>query len=367
MKIIHYIASIDKQGGGTTAYLQLLAKELKSYAQIVIATGYSPNPVKIEGTKVVFFNKSLKNWFKLKKEFSAFLKMEQPNLVHINGIWNPDTALFQQCAQQLNIKIVLSPHGMLEPYILNRNPYKKKIALKLYQHKAIKSADYIHATAQSELNNISNLGYKQSSFVIPNGIDLSNLKTKTDYSASNTFKILFLSRIHQKKGIEYLIEAISRIQTTKKIVVNIAGTGDQEYIHQLTGKINQHKLNHIIKFVGAVYGLEKWNLFAESDLFVLPTYSENFGIAVAEALATGIPVITTKGTPWQELDTLQCGWWIDLNIENLTKSIQTAIATSPEVLKKMGQRGKELIKNNYDINIIARQFKTMYNKILATN
>ncbi len=272
----------------------------------------------------------------------------------------PQCWFFQRAAQSLGIKIVLSPHGMLEPWILNRNPWKKKLALLLYQHKAIRRADVIHTTAQSELNQIRNLGYNQKAVVIPNGIDLSEVKAKTQWSKkNNTFRLLFLSRVHLKKGIELLIDAVTKLNNPK-IEVIIAGEGEENYITSLKQQCEKNNIEHQFKFVGGIYGVAKWEAYKQCDVFILPTYSENFGIVVAEALAVGVPVITTTGTPWNELETQHCGWWIDLSVENLMHTIQQAMTLPPETLKEMGKNGANLIRKHYDIKGIAEQIKNMY-------
>jgi len=300
----------------------------------------------------------------IKKEFRTFLKTEKPDIVHINGIWNPQNWLFQKEAQMLGIKVILSPHGMLEPYILSRHPLKKKIGMALYQDKAIKRADYIHATAQSELDNFRKLGYNHPSATIPNGIDLSEVKQKTVWDTGPINNILFLSRVHPKKGIELLIEAVAQLKTDRFKVI-IAGEGAPAYVESLKKLAIQKGVYTMFDFVGGVYGSQKWELYQKADLFVLPTYSENFGIVVAEALATGIPVITTTGTPWCELETNRCGWWIGLSLQNLSKALTSAINTSPEELSEMGLRGRKLVAEKYSIESVSCRMKIWYEWILT--
>ena len=133
MKVIHYIASVDKSGGGTTEYIRLLGLVLKNNCSFSIATGMSNNPIAIDGVPIQFFRTSVLNWFNIIREFRLYLEIEKPDVVHINGIWSPLNWGFQKVAQQLGIKVIVSPHGMLEPWIINHNPLKKKIALFLYE------------------------------------------------------------------------------------------------------------------------------------------------------------------------------------------------------------------------------------------
>lgn len=364
MKVIHFITSIDKSAGGTASYMQLLSHELKELVDLVVVTGITPNPVELPGVDVRFLDLSMFRFLKFEKEFLNLILAEKPDIVHINGIWEPQTGLFQEMAQDLGIKVVLSPHGMLEPYIMRRHALKKKIALAMYQDKAIRNADYLHATAQQELDQFRKLGYKQAAVIIPNGIETADVKFKTEWKAVRN--ILFLSRVHPKKGLELLIDAVALLEN-RNFSITIAGEGEASYIESLKKLAAQHEVSHLFNFVGGIYGDQKWELLHQADLFVLPTFSENFGIVMAEALATGVPVITTTGTPWKELETHQCGWWIDLNIHNLLKSLTEALNTSPEQLQAMGLRGRKLVQDKYEVKAVSFKMYEYYNRILNTN
>lgn len=357
MKVIHYIASIDKNGGGTTEYMRLLSKALKKDTSLTIATGISKDPINIDGVSVSFFDDNLLRWFSLIKEFRVFLENEKPDIVHINGIWSPQNWGFQKVAQELNIKVLLSPHGMLESWILEHNPLKKKLALFLFQNKAIRKVDHIHATAQMEKDSIRKLDFKNEITIVPNGIDLSECKSfKERYG---TKKIVFLSRIHPKKGIEILLEAW-RNSDTKGWNLEIAGSGEDAYTASLIQSCQDLPNVH---FIGAVYQEAKWNFLRSADVMVLPTYSENFGIVVAEALAVGVPVITTTGTPWQDLENYNCGWWIDLSVDKLQETLLEVFKLPVDKLQKMGSDGKRLVEEKYDIQAIGKKMVELYNTI----
>lgn len=358
MKVIHFIAGIDRKEGGTAEYMRLLGSELKNHLEIIVATGKSSNPIEISGVKIKFFETSVLRWFSMLKEFRTFLLYEQPDIVHINGIWSPQNWGFQKKAQELGIKVILSPHGMLEPWIMNQNPWKKNLGLFLYQKRAIQNARFLHATAEMEAVNIQSLGFKTPICIIPNGIDLNDIKDfKRQYG---TKKIVFLSRIHPKKGIEILLEAWRNCDTNGW-KLEIAGNGDENYKRLLSQSASDLKN---VDFVGAKYGEDKWDFLRSADVMVLPTHSENFGIVIAEALALGVPVITTEGTPWEDLDIYDCGWWINLSVSNLEKCISKVINTSADELEKMGRNGRKLIAEKYEIKNVANKITDLYKQTL---
>lgn len=358
IKVIHFIAGIDKAEGGTTEYMRLLSSELKNQLELVVATRFSPNPVLMSGARTKFFNTNILRWFALVNEFSLFLKYEKPDIVHINGIWSPQNFGFQKAAEKLGIKVILSPHGMLEPWILAQNPWKKKFGLFLYQKKAIQNATYIHATAEMESSNIKILGFNNQICIIPNGIDLSNVKKiKTYYG---TKKMIFLSRIHPKKGIELLLKAWQN-SNTDGWILEIAGNGDKDYIENLSQSAKNLKN---VTFVGPKYDEDKWDFLRSADVLILPTYSENFGIVVAEALAVGVPVITTQGTPWEDLEIHECGWWIDLSVTTIENTLSKVFNLQISSLERMGFNGKKLVKEKYNIKVIGKKMVEIYNIIL---
>jgi len=295
--------------------------------------------------------------------FSQLIEEVQPDIVNINGCWLPENALIQRCAQRKGCKVVITPHGMLEPWILKRHYWTRKFpALALYQKKTIQNANCILSTAKSECDNILKLGYNNNVHVIGLGLDTETIKLRTDWKQQK--KILFLSRIHVKKGIEFLVQAVDSLRNELngwKII--IAGEGDAQYIEQLKKIIAEKKLEHIFDFIGGVYGEQKWKIYQSADFFVLPTYSENFGYVIAEALASGTPVITTKGTPWQDIETYHCGKWIDVGSKPLSEAIQQMIKLTDAEREAMGQNARKLIEEKYSAKVMAEKIMELYKSL----
>ena len=356
MNVIHITNSIDKSVGGPARSAPQTCAELASLGiHIKLLTQNSANKVPI--TETDRFIVAFKNLWGLFL-YGSRLKSSEIDLIHLQHIWNPYIQIMAFWAQQKKIPYIITPRGMLEPWILARNPWKKKIALFLYQKKAIKRASYLHATSQMEAENIKKMGFNNPIRIIPNGIDLNETKQiKTFYG---TKKMVFLSRIHQKKGIELLLEAWGTIET-KGWTLEIAGNGEVAYIESL---IQAAKHLENVRFIGPQYGEAKWNFLRSADVLVLPTHSENFGMAVAEALAVGVPVITTHGTPWEDLETYECGWWIQLSVSNLQRTLLKAMQTPAHELELMGANGRKLIENKYNIKEVARQMEALYQIVL---
>lgn len=366
MKIIHYIPTIDRNWGGTSTYMQLLGNELGKLVELHIFTHASDNPIFINNCQIHNLT-SFNNIVKLKKEFKHLIREINPDIFHVNGCWSPGCAFTQRWAQKLGYTVILTPHGMLEPWIMARHYWTKKVpALILYQKLAIKEANIIHATAISEKNNLLKLGYNDKIEVIPNGIEVDNIKIKNNWERRK--EILFLSRIHVKKGIEFLLDAVVKLKDELKgYKVKIAGEGDASYIQSLKDRCRHLGIEEIVDFCGGVYGNRKWELFRNADLFVLPTYSENFGIVVAEALACGTPVITTKGTPWEELESCNCGWWTEIGIQPTVIALKDFLSKKDCELELMGKNGRKLVEEKYSSKGMAENMVKLYKKLSCNN
>ena len=363
MKIIHYIPSIDRIAGGTSTYTQVLGKELGKLAEVHIITHASENPLPIDNCQIHYVSgyNPLKGSFNI--EVNELFDVLKPDLVHVNCCWMPACAFVQQMAQKRNIKVVLTPHGMLEPWIIKRHYWTRKLpALLLYQKSAIQNADCLQATAESEKQNLLKLGYNSNIKIVKLGIDAESIAMKTSWKKNK--QMLFLSRVHVKKGINYLIEAADILrEELQGYKILVAGEGNADYVTSLKQQIMDKGLQDIIQLIGGVYGDKKWELFQTSDFFVLPTHSENFGLAIAESLASGTPVITTVGTPWNDLNSSNAGAWIEIGTQPLVETLRRFLSLSDEELETMGKNGRKLIEAKYSAKVMAEEMMEMYQSI----
>jgi glycosyltransferase involved in cell wall biosynthesis len=222
----------------------------------------------------------------------------------------------------------------------------------------MRRADLLHATSDAEYEEIRALGFTSPVAIIPNGIDVPDSAVQQPASRSKT--LLFLGRIHPTKGIDTLLRAWGRLQASHcDWSLVIAGKGEPQHEAQLQRSVKEQRLDRI-SFPGPLYGGVKSAAYYDAGLFVLPSHSENFGIAVAEALAHGCPAVVSRGAPWAGLDREGCGWWVDDDVDALAQSLDSAMSLPPERLAAMGQKGRSWMERDFSWSTISAQFEEAY-------
>jgi glycosyltransferase involved in cell wall biosynthesis len=251
---------------------------------------------------------------------------------------------------------------MLAPAALAISKWKKKLVWQLWQKSALKAADCIHATAASEYEEIRAIGLKNPVAVIPNGIDVPPLMDRglASHDMKGCRTILSLGRLHPKKSLDVLIRAWAKLEQQypdwRLRIVGPSEGGHEDELRSLTQSLGIKRLT----IEGPIYGRDKFSVYQATDIFVLPTRNENFGIAVAEALAAGVPVISTKGAPWSGLVNERCGWWIDHGEDPLVQALRIAMETDHRVLRDMGQRGRSWMERDFGWKGVATEMAAVY-------
>ena len=379
MKILTFITNIDQSKGGPARSVPMLVRGLAlegidSTLMLIKSNDMNLHALDNTTAKIHFLPSNYKRC-----DLERFVKEEHFDLIHGQCIWEPLFHHMRVVADKYHIPFVLTPRGTLEPWSLQQKKWKKRIARWLYQDYDLRRCACIYATAEMEAQHIRELGFKNPVCVIPNGIETDGYPCRKDPSKVRK-QILFLSRIHPKKGIEVLIDAFSRLHNEfPKWRIAIVGNGEDDYRQSLINRVKELGLGECISISTPVFGSAKMQLYQESSIFCLPSYSENFGMVIAEALSCGVPAITTNGTPWQLLngdaptmgarfdclgDKKQTGWCIDLSVDNLEKTLREAMMMSPDELYEMGQRGSLLVNTNFNYRSVAKLNKALYDWIL---
>jgi glycosyltransferase involved in cell wall biosynthesis len=285
-------------------------------------------------------------------------------ILHDHGLWLSTNLRAGQIAKGCSIPLVISPHGMLAPWALERSKAAKTAAWLLFQRRALLSASILHATSWAEAAQIRKLITETPIAVIPNGVAVEAFASLVRSGRTNSLTALFMSRLDRSKGVEVLISAWAKARPDGWCL-RIRGPGSNRYRRELEGMIRACALADTVTLEGPVGETEKPDVLAASDLLVHPSLGESFGLVVAEALAAAVPVVTTTNTPWHELATHGCGWWVPNEMEALAKAIKEATTIAPEQRLLMGRRGRELVANRYSWREAAVSMHEAYEWVLA--
>jgi glycosyltransferase involved in cell wall biosynthesis len=244
---------------------------------------------------------------------------------------------------------------------MSHGSFAKKIFWPLLQRPVLRRATCFHATAMAEYHDIRRLGFRQPVAIIPHGIDAQPLPAR---SAACPRTVLFLGRIHAKKGLDILLQAWCVVEKQFPDWRLVIAGGDDgyhggRYLDQIRAEAKRLALK-CVEFPGPIYGEEKLKMYRNADIYVLPTYSENFAITVAEALSMGTPAIVSKGAPWADLNENGAGWWIDIGVDPLIGCLKTAMECSREVLAAKGYRGRTWVQSNFSWESIATRMSLTY-------
>jgi glycosyltransferase involved in cell wall biosynthesis len=288
------------------------------------------------------------------------------DVIHNHGLWLMPNVYAGWAASRARRPLVVAPRGMLGGAALQFSRMKKMLFWRLLQGPAVRDAACFHATSGQEYEDIRAYGLTQPVAIIPNGIDLPRSHGRATKGGAADRVVLSLGRIHPKKGLDRLVRAWARVEATHPDWrLRIVGPAELGHDGQLRALAADLKLSRV-SIEPAIYGDEKNTAFREADIFVLPTLNENFAMTVAESLAAGTPVISTKGAPWAGLEVERCGWWIDHGIEPLAAALSGAMVMKWAELRAMGARGQAWVARDFGWDAIASKMAGVYGWLAGT-
>ena len=296
------------------------------------------------------------------------------DVVHQHGLWGGNSVATLAMARFQNTPTIISPHGSLSPWALNKSKYIKKLAL--YEKINLRSASCLVATSELEINDFKDYKLSNPIAYIPNGISINNnvcvgnkSMFREKYKIPKNKRVcLFLSRITPKKGLMILINAIKMVgKNNSDWLFIIAGNDEGGYQQLVEEHIARLQLQNSVKIIGPQFDDWKQHAFSASELFILPSLSEGSPMVILECLAAGLPVITTKSSSWEDLVNFDCGWWTDIDEHSLAHSLNVALGMSPSQLREAGMRGKALVKKKYEWSRISELNIKLYRWLLHTD
>ncbi len=380
IRVLHITPTLSLAGGGTATYLW-------AFAEAGLACGLTPTvaclhdqhvdeeaakhpgvrtiTAKHTGPRSMCYSPALR---RLLIERAA-----DAQVVHCHALRSWHSYLARQLAQRFGVPLVVSPHGQMDPWILRKRVTRKQLIGWLFENRNLSLASCIHVTSDQEARYVREASLTNPVAVVTIGLDAQSYTLDGDESLiakrwpalRGKKRLLFLSSIYRKKGLPRLAEAWCRIHKQwpnwRLVVSGIEVDGDCELAKRM---IREQGDPDSAVFTGETPEALKKQLLAGCDLFVLPTDGENFGIVIAEAMASGLPVITSNTTPWGDLQEHHCGWWIDVGVPPLERALAEAMGLPDDQRRQMGRRARSLIEQKYQWPTVARRMRQTYEWLL---
>lgn len=383
MRVCHVVASVNRNIGGPAISVPRLASALAARGvESRLATLDYPEhgpqtPVPgaaLTSLPTTALNRLGRGWSPAFHHALTTLARQGLDVLHNHGLWMFPNLYARRVALAAKIPLVISPRGMVEQWSLGRSRWKKWFVWHAFEKTNLARAALFHATSHDEVASIRALGFRQPIAMIPNGIEIPEAGAAGDRTLleqqfpelRNRRWLLFLSRLHPKKGVLELLRVWQRLQAQfPDWQLVLAGPDLDGYSATVRAAVNDLQLSARVTLTGMLAGELKDAAWAGAELFVLPTYSENFGIAVAEALAHGCPALTTRGAPWRGLVEQRCGWWIEMTEAELTAALAAALQLPAEERRALGGRGRDWVRRDFSWAGIAERMASAYAHLLG--
>lgn len=381
MKILHMLTSVFRAGGGTSEVVPRMCEALVSLGhEVRLVTGGGHNPsdaakrAQSKGVDIRYCPLHAiphLGFYRATAEFKSELieGMRWADVVHIHGHWQDTNWLTARLVRKSGKPYVMQPHGFLEPERLKISKWQKKIIGALIERGNLNHANAVIATAESEKDGIVRYGVRVPIHIVPIGIDTEAIDEATPSNdllkklgADPSKKtLLYLSRITPVKGLDMLADSWCQLQKYHNVwQLLIVGPDDRGYTSIIKRLYGDKIKDGSVIFSGPVFGVDKTSLLKSVDAFVLPTRSENFSIAVQEALVAGLPTVCTKGAPWAMIAENNAGEWVDINADAIAGGLRRIFDADNVTLANMSESAKSIIRKNFGWKTISECLSEVY-------
>ena len=385
MKVVQVVPHIGAESSGPSYSVPMLCHGLVENGVKTQLCFLREIPQWLKGEKFKIANYPQRDNFNLgwSPEMARGLReaCQTADVIHGNSLWMMPNVYPFWAVKGTKCKLVVAPRGTLAAWSLKKGWLKKKIFGWLLQNQVLSRADMFHATSEKEYEEIRAAGYKQPVAIVPIGMEVpeTRLRSKVEVvgGEGRLHRVAFFGRLHKVKAVDRLVQAweiitkesnhncqpqpaISTSFHDWELVVAGPDNGIRDELEQY---IAEHKVPRV-RFVGEINGVAKYDFLSASDIYVLPSFTENFGITVAEALACGTPAIVSRGTPWHGVGNNRCGWWVENTPGVLAETMRQAMSISDEERSAMGKNGKEWIRRDFSWEGIGAKMKAAYEWLL---
>ena len=387
MKVLHVIPAIAPRYGGPSQAVLDMCRGLKTLnIETVIVTTDHDGPGRLrvplgelttyQDVQCYFSSSHCGEGMKLANGLGAWFgaHAKEYAVFHIHSVFSHASWAASRAAWRHRVPYIVRPLGTLDPWSLRQKPWKKRLAMRVFFRRMLNRAGAIHYTSEGEKRLVESTLGLQRGWVVPLGIAASESE-EADFRAAYTPLgshpfVLFLSRLHPKKGIEILLQAFAEVSCEESLRdwrLVLAGEGDGNYIASIRKSITQQNLNDKVLLCGWISGGEKWAALREAELLVLPSFQENFGLCVMESLAMGRPaIISDQVNLWREVEQARAGWVVELTVSSLSCALREALNNASE-RRVRGEAGKRLVDERFRWPLVVRQLKEMYIKVASMN
>ena len=386
MRVVHFLHQIRSEDGGVVkATLDLCSALAVRGHDVTLVTsdatdvpeawknGQSACPRVEEFPPFTGPLKLMSRWAKRSME----LLLTKSDLIHIHEFWQPAAAQVAMIAKRVGTPYVVSAHGMLNDWSMAQSALKKQVFMRVVGNRMFRGAGAVHCTAEGEARQAVRWAPIRQTGIVPLVMDMAPYRTlparqqcRTKVPGNpNTTTVAYMGRLHPQKGVDRLVSAAIELHKSgQPVEVLIAGAGDQAYRESMEKMAEEAGIGDRVHFLGHIGGTRKINMLRGADILVLPSFQENFGLVLVEALACGTPVITTRAVDiWPELEASGSSKVIDNPDASLVASAIRELAQDPARREEMGRLGRAWVLEHLEPQRVLDQFESLYGRLVYGN
>jgi len=375
MKILHVIRDLSPLTGGPVAALQgLRAKQRQSGHEVSIVStdfGLSPTVTRVEDVEL--YSCTFGPWrFAPKLQGLLSKKLAWCDVVHIHMLWEYPTLLAAAMARRMGKPFLLRPCGMLDPWSLRQHWFRKRLYLFLFAKTLFSPPCRLHFTTREEQEK-SVVPFYPRSVVVENGITYNEQSGSSADEFLDQFPdlkgqrlILFLGRVHAKKRPDIAISAFARVaQHFPDTILVLAGPCEHRYRQRLGRLATQSGIGERVRFTGLLEGRVRSGAYRVASLFLLPSMQENFGIAVAEAMAASCPVVISEYVDIKSyIEEANAGIVCATNPESVGSALHRLLS-DPELARRMGENGRAVVEKYFTWDRASERLDQIYTDLIG--